>query len=85
MLGHHRPASETPLNGVSLAINDGPLLVLFGSSFPSSKKKYVVRVGPPLAKLSGSGHEKVRKVGQKYLLDKDKILDLLSYLLFEMN
>ena len=33
--------------------DDGPLLVLFGSSFPLSKKK----VGLPLAKLSGSAHE----------------------------
>ena len=36
-------------------VDDGPLLVLFGSSFLSSKKN-VVRVGPPLAKLSGSAH-----------------------------
>ena len=28
-LGHHRPTSEMPLNGVLLAGNDGPLLVLF--------------------------------------------------------
>ena len=31
MLGHHRPTSETPFN-------DGPLLVVFGSSFLSSIK-----------------------------------------------
>ena len=35
-----------------------PLIVVFGSSLPSSKKKKknVVKVGPPLTKLSGSAH-----------------------------
>ena len=55
MLGHHRPASETPFRWRT---DDGPVLVLFGSSFLS--KNIVVRVGPrvgpPLAKLSGSAH-----------------------------
>ena len=41
--------------------NDRPLLVVFGSSLPSStkksNKKNVVRIGPPLTKLSGSAHE----------------------------
>ena len=33
----------------------GPLMVVFGPSLPSStKKKSIVKVGPPLAKLSGS-------------------------------
>ena len=32
--------------------DDGPLLVLFGSSLPSLKKS----IGPPLAKFSGSVH-----------------------------
>ena len=40
--------------------DDGPLLVLFGSSFPLSKnkqkKKNIVRVGPPLAKISECAH-----------------------------
>ena len=36
----------------------GPLMVVFGSSLPSlTKKKPVVKVGPPLAKLSGSGQD----------------------------
>ena len=39
MMGRHLPASD-----------DGPLIVLFGSSLPSYKKN-VVRVGHPLAKL----------------------------------
>ena len=38
ILGHHRSA------------DDGPLLVLFGSSFP------VIKNGPPLAKLSENEH-----------------------------
>ena len=36
--------------------DDGPLSVLFGSSFPSSKKKLDPEFGTPLAKLSGSAH-----------------------------
>ena len=35
----------------------GPLMVVFGSSLPSSTKKTVVKVGPPLAKLSGSAQD----------------------------
>ena len=40
---------------------DGPLIVVLGSSLPSStkkkkKKKNIVKVGPPLTKLSGSAH-----------------------------
>ena len=31
-------------------------VVVFGSSLPSSTKKNGVKVGPPLAKLSGSAH-----------------------------
>ena len=38
--------------------DDGPLIVVFGSSLPSSKKKQQrCQVGPPLTKLSGSAHE----------------------------
>ena len=51
------------LNGVSLVgrwwpAYSGPLIVVFGSSLPSSTKKTqnVLKVGPPLTKLSGSGH-----------------------------
>ena len=41
-------------NGVCWRADVGPLMVVFGSSLPSStKKKNVVKVGPPLAKLSG--------------------------------
>ena len=47
--------------------DDGPLILVFGSSLPSSryilssphqlkKEKNVVKVGPPLTKLSGSAH-----------------------------
>ena len=48
MLDHHLPYSFA----------DGPLLVVFGSSLPSSTKKRGknVRTGPPLTKLSGSVH-----------------------------
>ena len=38
--------------------DDGPLIVDLGSSLPSSTKKIVGKVGPPLTKLSGSAHEK---------------------------
>ena len=39
--------------------DDGPLLVVFGSSLPSSTKQTTnnVRVGAPLTKRSGSPHE----------------------------
>ena len=36
--------------------DDGPFIVVFGSSLPSSTKK-PVKVGPPLSILSGSAHE----------------------------
>ena len=57
MLGHHRLASKFRWRAV-----DDPLKVVFGSFFPLSnykkeKKKIVVKVGPPLTKLSGSAHE----------------------------
>ena len=35
--------------------NDGPLIVVFGSSLPHQIKN--VKVGPPLTKLSGFAHE----------------------------
>ena len=61
MLGHHRHASETPFNDVLMAADGGPLIVVLGSSLPSltrkkEKKKNVVKVGPPLTKLSRSAH-----------------------------
>ena len=38
-------------------VDDGPLIVVFGSFLPSLiKKKNIVKVGPPLTKLSGSAH-----------------------------
>ena len=52
MFGNHRPTSD----GFGWLADDGPLLVLFGSSLPSQKQKNVVRVGQPLATRSGSAH-----------------------------
>ena len=37
--------------------DDDPLIVVLGAFLPSSKKKNVVKVGPPLTKLSGSAHD----------------------------
>ena len=38
-------------------VNDGPLIEVFGfSSLNQLKKINVVKVGPPLTKLSGSAH-----------------------------
>ena len=59
MLGHHQDASETPF---LLRADDGPLLVVFWSSLLSStknknKKKYVIKVGPPLTNVSESAHD----------------------------
>ena len=42
--------------------DDGPLIVVFGSSHPSSTNKNVVKVGPPLNFFSGSAHERHRSV-----------------------
>ena len=42
-------------NGVCWWADAGPLMVVFGSSLPSSTmEKNVVKVGPHMAKLSGS-------------------------------
>ena len=50
MLSDHRPTSET----FRWWTDDGPLLLLFGSSLlPSSTKQDVARVRPRLTKLSG--------------------------------
>ena len=64
VLGHHRHARETPKMVLCWRANDDPLIVVFGSSLPLStkkkkkkkKRKNVVKVGPPLTKLSGSAH-----------------------------
>ena len=37
--GHHRHASETPLKAFRWRADDGPLLVIFGSSLPLKRKK----------------------------------------------
>ena len=39
--------------------DDGPLIMLLGSTLPSSTKKNLVKFGPPLTKLSGSAHVSV--------------------------
>ena len=52
MLDHHRHASETPND-------DGSLIVVFGSSLPSStknQKQKTRQIGPTLTKRSGSAH-----------------------------
>ena len=36
--------------------DDGALILVLGSSLPSSSKKHVIKVGPPLTKLSGPAH-----------------------------
>ena len=50
--------------------------ILFGSSSPhpqeSPPQKNVVRVGPPLAKLSGSAHEPEDKVSYN-LISQDRV------------
>ena len=62
MLGHHPHTSEPPFKW---RFAGGPMMALqkiaFGSSTPSSRKnkttkKNVVKVGPPMTKLSGSAH-----------------------------
>ena len=64
-----RPTSARQRNAIKMAFrcwtDDGPLIVVIGSFLPSStqknkkqkQKKNVVKVGPPLAKLSGSAHD----------------------------
>ena len=37
--------------------DDGQLIVVLGSSLPSSAKKTIVKVGPPQTKLSGPAHD----------------------------
>ena len=52
MLGHYRHASATAFNGCHWRINDDPLIVVFGSSLPSSAKNKQKKT-----KLSGSNHD----------------------------
>ena len=66
MLGHHRHASETPFKW---RFAGGPMLARIlwyldplssqnlKNKIKRNKKKNVVKVGPPPAKLSGSAHE----------------------------
>ena len=60
-LGHHRPTSEMPLNGVLLAGQWWPTFsalshwwALFLVLFKKTKQKNIIRIGPPLWKLSGT-------------------------------
>ena len=59
MLGHQRPASETPFKLRSAA---GPMMArlywYLDHLSHDQQKKYVVKVGPPLKKLSRSAHGK---------------------------
>ena len=54
MKNHKLPSQHSML--IRRWVVDGPILVVFGYSLPSSAKKNVVGIGPPLAKLSGSAH-----------------------------
>ena len=58
MLGHHRHASETPFNGVSLAGRWWPVYICIWIIHSLHQQKKNVNVRPPLTKLSGSAHEK---------------------------
>ena len=55
MLGHHRPTSETTLNGVLLAGRCWPVLVMFRSTL--SLKMLSEVIWTPLTKLVGFAHE----------------------------
>ena len=52
------PSSARQRNAIKMAfrwrVDDGPLIVAFGSSLPSLTNINVVKVRPPLTKLSGS-------------------------------
>ena len=50
MLGHHPPAKRK-------RADDGSLILVVDPFIPSSTIKNVVKVGPPLIKLSGSGND----------------------------
>ena len=56
-------SSARQRNAIKMAFrwraDGGPRIVLFGSTHPSSAKKSVVKVGPPLTKFSGSAHAPV--------------------------
>ena len=67
MLGHHPTAKRhLNLNGVSLAGRCWPAYVVFGSSLSSStKKKTVVKGGPPQAKLTGSAQDTLTRLNHE--------------------
>ena len=56
------PSSVSQRNTIYMAFcwqaDGGPFIAVFGSSIPSStKKKNVIKYGPPLTKLSGCAHD----------------------------
>ena len=53
MLGHHRHASKTPFKWA----DNGPIIVIFGSFLSQ-----VIKVWPPLTKLSGSAHGSIANI-----------------------
>ena len=62
MLDHYQHASKNAITKRHLMAfhwrtDDRSLIVVLGSSLPSSTKLDVVKVGPPLTKLSGSAHD----------------------------
>ena len=80
MLGHHRPVSETPFNGVSLA---GRRWLAYSGiwilSSTKNKQNKVVKVGPPLTKLSGSAHEQHATITDKILTLTLLISDIFCF------
>ena len=86
MLGHHQHASELPMafrwraneHSVTLAGRSCPLIVALDPPSPHQlKKKYFVKVGTPLTKLSGSLHV------CKYFGTESKLFDTLIVFLEE--
>ena len=61
------PPAKRHLNGFLLAVDDGPFIMIFGSSIPSSTKKTFSNL-PPLTKLSGSAHEDSKGSDQTELM-----------------
>ena len=77
MLGHRRPASETPFKWRFTGV-DGPLIVVFGSFLPLSNKKGKKRCQSwtPLTKLSGSAHVDVCWFVKPYSKKCDRLLGI---------
>ena len=55
MLGHHRPASDTPFQW---RLAGGPMMVRL-KWYLDAQLKNVAGVGPPLTTFSGSAHEQL--------------------------